>query len=242
MKIIGIVLIVLGCLLGFLLLLLLLPARVRVAVQADTLLLWGGLGPVMIRVWPRREKKPKKEKIKKRKPRKGHEAPVPQEPPAAAEAKAPQQTAEPAPTAGKGPTVSAQKEAESQSAMPKISLEMITAYCRLAVDAMGQMKRRLVIRQLTIHAVIAAQDAAVTAMAYGSAAAAVNLLLPMLEENFRIRKEDIAVDCDFNSTRPTIEFTIELSAMVLSMLLIGLKVLRRFLQIKNEMKEKAVQV
>lgn len=236
MKIIGIVLIILGCIVGLLFLLLLLPARVRVAVKADELFLWAGLGPLMIRVLPVREKKPKKQKKKKQRKAPPDEAPVPQATEAPAKA--------PKADEGKAPTVSAQPEggAKGKFSMPKFSVETIAAYCRLAVDAMGQMKRCLIIRRLEIHAVIATGDAAVTAMAYGSAAAAVNMLLPLLEENFRMRKKDIAVDCDFNRSEPTIDFTIELSAVVLPMLLIGMRVLRGFLKLNREMNEKAVQV
>lgn len=234
MKIIGIVLIILGCILGLFLLILLLPARVRVAVKEDKLYLWGGLGPLMIRVLPMREKKPKKQKTHRR-----HKA-LPEELPATQAAS----TGKKSQSGGKAPTVSTQPEAEGKSkfSMPRFSLEVISAYCRLAVDAIGQMKRHLIIRQLEIHAVIATEDAAVTAMAYGSAAAAVNLLLPVLEGNFRIRKEDISVDCDFGRNASAVDFTIELSAIVLPMLIIGIRVLRSIFKLNNEMKEKAVQV
>ena len=113
----------------------------------------------------------------------------------------------------------------------QVPVETLCDYGRLALDAMGQMARVLVLRRLQVHAVIASGDAAHTALAYGSAAASLNLFLPALEEKIRIRRQDIAVECDFETDSPQIELDIEVAARLGALLIVGLRVAYRFMQL-----------
>ena len=115
--------------------------------------------------------------------------------------------------------------------MPAVSVETLCDYGRLVLDAMGQMARVLVLRRLQVHAVIASGDAAHTALAYGSAAASLNLFLPALEEKIRIRRQDVAVECDFETYSPQIELDIEVAARLGALLIVGLRVAYRFVQL-----------
>ena len=54
------VLMVLGALLGLLVLCLVMPARLRVVLKQGQWRLWAGMGPVMITLWPRKQKKKKR--------------------------------------------------------------------------------------------------------------------------------------------------------------------------------------
>ena len=233
-------------LLGLLFLLLLLPARVRLRLKAEKLFLWVGLGPIMFRLLPPKEKKPRAGKRRKMAEQEAL-APEPAAvatPPDTPESQKGQDsparvTREDAPQPGESP---GGKGRFSLPKFPKISVEFICEMARFALDAMGKFTKLLVVRRLFLHATIATGDAATTAMAYGGASAAVHTLLPSLEERLRIRKQDILIECDFEGQQPQIELDIEISALVLSMLITTLCLLVRFLKLmKKNKKEKAVQ-
>ena len=179
------------CLLGLIVLILLLPAKARVRYDGS-LTVWGGLGPISVKVYPAQKKK---EKSAKKKPE-----------------QQPQQMA--------------------QKPKRTITLEEIRGYLHLATDALGRIKRMLVIRNLTVHAVIANADPSKAAMAYGGAAAVISSMMPVLEEQLRIRKTDLAVDLDFTS-EANVMLDITVSAVVLCLLIAAIQIFLRFRQIQQ---------
>ncbi|MCL2226959.1 MAG: DUF2953 domain-containing protein [Oscillospiraceae bacterium] len=64
-------------------------------------------------------------------------------------------------------------------------------------STLSRIRRRLLIKKLTIHFTSAGEDASKTAMAYGAANAAIGMLTPILENNFRIRRRNFSVSSDF---------------------------------------------
>lgn len=237
MKILGAVLMVLGALLGLLVLCLVMPARLRVVLKQGQWRLWAGMGPVMITLWPRKQKKKKRFRQNKKEQDQQEPAAAKAEKPAvkpeepAASAPVVQQ-APPSPGSdGDGPNKWEKSKTRRRWTMPAVSVETLCDFGRLALDAMGQMARVLVLRRLQVHAVIASGDAAHTALAYGSAAASLNLFLPALEEKIRIRRQDVAVECDFETYSPQIELDIEVAARLGALLIVGLRVAYRFVQL-----------
>lgn len=246
----------LGALLLMLLVVLLSPVRLRLALQEGTFFLWAGLGPVRLRLLPPKPKKKKGHRRKKRR-RKARASAAPsaseKRPPAAQAEPAQKQSAvrvepetpEERPVSEKGdPNPRRSKRFQPRKKLDfnqiKLTVQQLTDYARLALDAMGQLRRRIQVRRLQIHAVIATGDASSTAMAFGSAAAAFGLLEPLLEEKFRIKRRDIAVDCAFDRTESTVEFDIEFSALTIRLLVIGLRIGLRFWKQYKENQEKAV--
>lgn len=240
---------VLGGLLVLLLLVLLSPARVRLALQGQVFSLWVGLGPVRLRLLPARPKKPKKQK----KPRRfaGKKGKADQEDrPAGPEQ--PGEAGRPAVTIESQPEPPPRKAQEKEGKNPagkkldfekiKLTVEQLTGYIRLAVEAMGRLVRLLTVRRLQIHAVVATGDAASTAIAFGSAAAALNLLLPWLEQRLRIKNQDIAVECAFEQQQSTVEFDIEIRALVGQLLFAAVRVGLQFWKLYQENQEKAVSL
>jgi len=179
------------CLLGLIVLILLLPAKARVRYDGS-LTVWGGLGPISVKVYPAQKKKEGHAKKK--------------------EEKLPQQIAE--------------------KPKRKITLEEVRSYLHLAVDALGRIKRMLVIRNLAVHAVIANADPSKAAMAYGGAAAVISSMMPVLEEQLRIRKTDLAVDLDFTG-EASVMADVTVSAVVLCLLIAAMQIFRRFRQIQQ---------
>ena len=69
---------------------------------------------------------------------------------------------------------------------------------------MGVLKRKIRIDKLILHLVWAAKDPATAAMGYGAANAAMGMLYPILNQNFKIKKSDVRVDLNFERCEPEI--------------------------------------
>ena len=180
---------------------------VRTRVRFDgALRVWAGLGPVSLRFFPMK-KKPKSEKEKTQ----------------AAEKKAAKK---------------AKKASKPKTEKPKqkLTLEIICDYIRLGVEALGMLRRRLVLSNLTCHLKVASKDAAGTALLYGRVAAAVSAVYPVLEQNLCIKKTDIAVDADFESEKLEILIDITLAVCPLRLLIAGVILLFQFLKIYRKSK------
>lgn len=197
-------------LLLFVFVLLLLPVRTRVRFDG-ALQVWAGLGPVSLRIFPMKKKhRSEKEKAQ------------------AADMKAAKKARKEAKRAAKP-----QKRKEKQ----RLTLEIICDYIRLGAEALGMMRRRLVLSNLTCHLKVASKDAAGTALLYGRIAAAVSALSPVLQRNLRIKKTDIAVDADFESEKLEILTDVTLAVCPLRMLIAGVVLLFRFLKIEKKRKQ-----
>lgn len=196
-------------LLLFVFVLLLLPVRTRVRFDG-ALQVWAGLGPVSLRVFPMK-KKPKSEKEKAQ----------------AAEKKAAKKAQKEAKKASKP---------KKEKPKRKWTLEVICEFIHLGLEALGMLRRRLVLSNLTCHLNVASKDAAGTALLYGRIAAAVSALYPVLQRNLRIKKTDIAVDADFESEKMEILADITLAVCPLRLLIAGVILLLQFLKIYRKTK------
>lgn len=118
----------------------------------------------------------------------------------------------------------------------KLTLEILCDFIRLGAQALGKLRRRIVIRNLICHLVISDNDAAATALLYGKIAAAVSTLYPVLDRNLRIHHTDISVDADFEKQKSTILLDIKLAVCPLRLLISAVILLLQFLKIYRKMK------
>lgn len=65
------------------------------------------------------------------------------------------------------------------------------------LEAAGALKRGVIIDYLSLDILIASDDPAVTGIGYGTTCASAALLIPVIENNFAVKKSSILVDCDF---------------------------------------------
>jgi hypothetical protein len=70
--------------------------------------------------------------------------------------------------------------------------------------ALSRLKRKLRIRELTIYYMAAGTDAAAAAMSFGAASVGYGIILPLLENNFKIKKRDLRASVSFEVTEPYI--------------------------------------
>ena len=133
---------------------------------------------------------------------------------------------------------SQKKPSAKKKPKKKLSLEVIVDFIHLGAEALGTMRRRLVVQDLTCHLNVAGTDAAATALLYGRIAAAVSSLYPVLERNLRIRHTDISVDADFEGKQTEVLLDVKLAVCPLRLMMSAVVLLIHFLKIYRKMKEK----
>ena len=133
-------------------------------------------------------------------------------------------------------TQAAVKTEKPKKPKKKLTLEIICDFIKLGVEALGRLKRQLVLSNLTVHLKVASPDAANTALLYGRVAAAVSALYPVLERNLRIKKTVIAVDADFEGQKTDVVADISLAVCPLRLLIAGIILAFHFLKIYRKIK------
>lgn len=129
-----------------------------------------------------------------------------------------------------------QKKAKKAKTKKKLTLEVLCDFIRLGAQALGKLRRRLVIRELTCYLVIADKDAAATALLYGRIAAAVSALYPVLDRNLRIHHTDISVDADFEKQKSSVLLDVKLAVCPLRLLISAMILAFQFFKIYRKMK------
>ena len=213
--------------LGILTLLAILPLGVSVKYDEDGAVVKLIAGPVKITLFPRKnkDKKPKKEKNKGKQP---EEKPKPE--PAKQEQPAQSQNKDENKPAGE------KKPAEKKGGPITDFLPLV----KIALDMLGAFRRRLRVNVLELKLVMAADDPCDLAVNYGRAWAAVGNLMPRLERVLVIKKRNIEVACDFETTKTLVtarlDLTITLGRILATVVVYGVKALIEFLKIKNKRK------
>ncbi len=205
--------IVLVIILAVMILIALLPVGAMAVYSADGVQADLLIGSAHIRLFPR-TKPPKPKKAKAEKK------------PAKAKKKAKQKEKppeEPAPTGGK--------------------LAMIWQLVQLGVSFVGSLRRKLLIRHLTLYVTYGGDDPAKTAINYGRSLGAAHALLPLLGQAFRIRRQDVRVLYDARADDMTVylraSITIRVGQMIALAVRYGVRALKIFLasrQKKNMVK------
>ena len=89
-----------------------------------------------------------------------------------------------------------QKEVKVKEMMPGRLSEFMDML-RAVSNSLSRLKRRLLIKQLTLHFTAAGNDPAKTAILFGAANAVFGTIEPVLERNFRIKRRDFGASADF---------------------------------------------
>ena len=128
-----------------------------------------------------------------------------------------------------------EKKKTEKKKSPQEIVAIIKMVSDLAVTVIGRFAKHLRIHIARIKIVIANEDAATTALLYGTVSQSVNLIFPVLErvKNFpRLKNADISVGCDFGSTEPQIDIKLGFSIRVWQVLNIAMSALITFLKHK----------
>ena len=111
---------------------------------------------------------------------------------------------------------------------------------KVALDLLGDFRRKLRVDELYLRLILAASDPCDLAVNYGRAWAAVGNLLPQLERFLVIKKRDVAVECDFTASQTLVtaqlKITITLGRLVTLAVVYGFRGLKEFLKLKKKRK------
>lgn len=109
-------------------------------------------------------------------------------------------------------------------------LELVRACLPLVKPALEGVRKRLTIDRLTLHVVWAAPDPADAALGYGCANAALGILWPLFDQNFKVKDRDLAIDVDFEAAAPTLYARAALHMTLFQLLTLALPLLVKFLK------------
>ena len=208
--------------LGILLLLAILPVGVRLRYNSEGVLVKLIAGPVKIVLFPRPKKEKKDKKNTKKKDQKAVEEeclPKPPQPP--------------------------KKKKDKKSKEEKGgSLTDFLPLVQIALDFLGDFRRKLRLNDLYLRLILAANDPCDLAVNYGRAWAAVGNLMPQLEKWFVIKKRDVEVECDFEASQTLIiarlDLTVTVGRLLAAAARFAVRALIEYLKIKKKRKGGAV--
>lgn len=111
---------------------------------------------------------------------------------------------------------------------------------KVALDFLGDVRRKLRVEELYLRLILASSDPCDLAVNYGRAWAAVGNLMPQLERLFVIKKRDVEVECDFTASKTLViarlDITLTLGRLLALVVVIAIRALKIFLQIKKKRK------
>lgn len=121
---------------------------------------------------------------------------------------------------------------EKTEKKPKPELGDILALAKIGLDALGSLKRKIVINDFLLHLTVADEDPYNAAVNYGRINTALSMLLPKVEKAFNIRRRDVKTCVDFESTELTADARLTLTLTVAKVLAVGFAAGFRFLKFK----------
>ena len=134
-----------------------------------------------------------------------------------------------------------EKKKEGSAVKKKKTAGKLSDFLPLAqnlFDLLVDFRKRLQIRMLRMHLVLAEDDPCDLAIHYANAWAALGNLIPRLEQNFQIKKRDMKVSCDFTADKIKIyaylHATISLGGLLYLVIYHGLKGINKFRQLKGK--------
>ena len=208
---------------GILVLLAVLPLGAHIRYNSEGVLVKVIAGPLKITVFPlpgKKNGKKKTEKKQKEKAAQEDNLPKPPQPPKTPKEKKP-------------------KEEKGGSLLDFLPL------VKVALDFLGDFRRKLRLNNLELKLILAGDDPCDLAVNYGRAWAAVGNLMPQIEKWFVIKKRNIEVECDFETSETLViarlDLTITLGRLLAAVLKAAVRGLVEFLKLKKKRKGGAVK-
>ncbi len=133
------------------------------------------------------------------------------------------------------------KEEKPKKSLPPLP-QLLQTYLPPALKVLGLLKRKLLIRKLKLHAYFGGSDPADAALNYGRAWAAIGMVMPLLEGNFRIGKRDVGAFLQEGEKKIRLAAKLHITLTVGRILQIAIYALYLLLKTrKSNDSEKAVQ-
>lgn len=129
----------------------------------------------------------------------------------------------------KKPPKKKKKEKPEKTVRPRRKLPPVPELLRLAADTAGRLKRKIRIDDVTLHLTWAAKDPVEAALGFGRANAAMGMIWPLIENNFRVKEQDVGVSVEFDRDAPELFCKMALTMTVGQLLALGVGFLARLL-------------
>ena len=107
----------------------------------------------------------------------------------------------------------------------------------IVVKGLGRLRRKLLVKNLTVRFVSAGEDSAKAALMFGAYNAVLAALIPVLENSLRIRRRDITSSTDFEAENPSIYAKAAISLALWEAVYVFFAILPLFTKGKNTGKE-----
>lgn len=105
-----------------------------------------------------------------------------------------------------------------------------------AVTALSRLKRKLYMKRLIIIFTYAGADPSKVALTFGRSHAVSGIVLPLIENNFKVRRREISVSADFNCEKSKIYFNAAVSLAVWEVFYIAFAVIPMILKMLRTIK------
>ena len=117
------------------------------------------------------------------------------------------------------------------------SLSDFMPLVRMALDFLGDFRRKLRVRRLELNLVLGGGDPCDLAVNYGKTWAALGNLWPRLEQIFVIKKRDVEIQCDFEASQTLVtacvEVTITLGRLIGLVTVYGIRAIKEYMKLQN---------
>ena len=111
--------------------------------------------------------------------------------------------------------------------LKRIGIDNIFELLDTLLDLLGDFRRKLRVKELTLHVSFDGSDPARAAICYGGAWAFIGALTPILEQAFVIKKRDISPILDYNNRETELTGRLQMTISVGRLLCMGLRLLKK---------------
>ncbi|MBR5489896.1 MAG: DUF2953 domain-containing protein, partial [Oscillospiraceae bacterium] len=112
------------------------------------------------------------------------------------------------------------KTSQKKKAKLKLKFDDIKTILRIALDALGRFRRSISVDFLKLHILVGGGDPYSAVMNYGYINSAIGGVIPLLHRVFKVKKEDIGTDMDFDGDKLKVDGQAVLSVRIWEILLI----------------------
>lgn len=92
----------------------------------------------------------------------------------------------------------------------------------VAGEACGALKRKIRIDDLELELIWGGSDPAAIALGYGQANAALGMIWPILDNNFKVKRHSFQIGMDYGRTQPGVELTAALTFTIGQLVTLGI--------------------
>lgn len=125
---------------------------------------------------------------------------------------------------------SEEKKKDSELTKKPGKLKDLKSLVDPAIKALGKLLRFICIRNIDMDIIVGSSDAFLTAMLYGGAAAGIGILFPVLNQNFKVKRNRINVTADFSSSETVVYMNTTVSIAVWQIFVIAYVFAIRYLK------------